>query len=163
YRSEKTEILRLAQSKRNIITLNKDLEKDLQRRDEANQELLLKTQEKEREIQSDNGFQKLPISQYFFFFSQCTSVLKTTTWLGKRMNSGSKHKDNCGRKLEEAGKKGIVSDRLVEGSGLFPPDKNPQNTKGLRKTSKESCKVHTLQGHFAHTPRTSAHGEEKIQ
>uniref|UniRef100_A0A8D2AX01 Transmembrane and coiled-coil domains 5A n=1 Tax=Sciurus vulgaris TaxID=55149 RepID=A0A8D2AX01_SCIVU len=45
------EILRLAQSKRNIISLNMDLEKDMQRIDEANQELLLKIQEKETEIQ----------------------------------------------------------------------------------------------------------------
>nr|XP_040132035.1 transmembrane and coiled-coil domain-containing protein 5A isoform X2 [Ictidomys tridecemlineatus] len=51
YRSEKMEILRLAQSKRNIISLNMDLEKDMQRIDEANQELLLQIQEKESEIQ----------------------------------------------------------------------------------------------------------------
>ncbi|XP_047398499.1 transmembrane and coiled-coil domain-containing protein 5A [Sciurus carolinensis] len=51
FESEKMEILRLAQSKRNIISLNMDLEKDMQRIDEANQELLLKIQEKESEIQ----------------------------------------------------------------------------------------------------------------
>ncbi|XP_053450771.1 transmembrane and coiled-coil domain-containing protein 5A [Nycticebus coucang] len=51
YESEKMEILRLAQSKRNIISLNMDLERDMQRIDEANQELLLKIQEKEEEIQ----------------------------------------------------------------------------------------------------------------
>ncbi|XP_006141775.1 transmembrane and coiled-coil domain-containing protein 5A isoform X2 [Tupaia chinensis] len=51
YESEKMEILRLAQSKRNIISLNMDLERDMQRIDEANQELLLKIQEKEDEIQ----------------------------------------------------------------------------------------------------------------
>ncbi|XP_075819898.1 transmembrane and coiled-coil domain-containing protein 5A isoform X2 [Microtus pennsylvanicus] len=51
YESEKMEILRLAQSKKNIISLNMDLEKDMQRIDEANQELLLKIQEKENEIQ----------------------------------------------------------------------------------------------------------------
>ncbi|KAG3261593.1 transmembrane and coiled-coil domain-containing protein 5A [Ictidomys tridecemlineatus] len=51
YESEKMEILRLAQSKRNIISLNMDLEKDMQRIDEANQELLLQIQEKESEIQ----------------------------------------------------------------------------------------------------------------
>ncbi|XP_023568720.1 transmembrane and coiled-coil domain-containing protein 5A isoform X2 [Octodon degus] len=51
YQSEKMEILKLAQSKRNIISLNTDLEKDMQRIDEANQELLLKIQEKEHEIQ----------------------------------------------------------------------------------------------------------------
>ncbi|XP_042543513.1 transmembrane and coiled-coil domain-containing protein 5A [Dipodomys spectabilis] len=52
YRSEKIcQILRLAQSKKNIISLNMDLEKDMQRIDEANQELLLKIQEKENEIQ----------------------------------------------------------------------------------------------------------------
>ncbi|XP_005381252.1 PREDICTED: transmembrane and coiled-coil domain-containing protein 5A isoform X1 [Chinchilla lanigera] len=51
YKSEKMEILRLAQSKRNIISLNTDLEKDMQKIDEANQELLLKIQEKEHEIQ----------------------------------------------------------------------------------------------------------------
>nr|XP_021501336.1 transmembrane and coiled-coil domain-containing protein 5A [Meriones unguiculatus] len=45
------EILRLAQSKKNIISLNMDLERDMQRIDEANQELLLKIQEKENEIQ----------------------------------------------------------------------------------------------------------------
>ncbi|KAM5235450.1 transmembrane and coiled-coil domain-containing protein 5A [Ctenodactylus gundi] len=45
------EILRLAQSKRNIISLNMDLEKDMQRIDEANQELLLKIQEKESKVQ----------------------------------------------------------------------------------------------------------------
>ncbi|XP_036042188.1 transmembrane and coiled-coil domain-containing protein 5A isoform X3 [Onychomys torridus] len=45
------EILRLAQSKKNIISLNMDLERDMQRIDEANQELLLKIQEKESEIQ----------------------------------------------------------------------------------------------------------------
>ncbi|XP_036042186.1 transmembrane and coiled-coil domain-containing protein 5A isoform X1 [Onychomys torridus] len=51
YESEKMEILRLAQSKKNIISLNMDLERDMQRIDEANQELLLKIQEKESEIQ----------------------------------------------------------------------------------------------------------------
>ncbi|XP_016075860.1 PREDICTED: transmembrane and coiled-coil domain-containing protein 5A [Miniopterus natalensis] len=51
YESEKVEILRLAQSKRNINSLNMDLEKDMQRIDEANQELLFKIQEKEDEIQ----------------------------------------------------------------------------------------------------------------
>uniref|UniRef100_A0A8C0WLN8 Transmembrane and coiled-coil domain-containing protein 5A n=1 Tax=Castor canadensis TaxID=51338 RepID=A0A8C0WLN8_CASCN len=51
YESEKMEILRLAQSKKNITRLNVDLEKDMQRIDEANQELLLKIQEKENEIQ----------------------------------------------------------------------------------------------------------------
>ncbi|XP_039699757.1 transmembrane and coiled-coil domain-containing protein 5A [Pteropus medius] len=51
YESEKVEILRLAQSKRNINSLNMDLEKDMQRIDEANQELLLKIHEKEDEIQ----------------------------------------------------------------------------------------------------------------
>ncbi|KFO32912.1 Transmembrane and coiled-coil domain-containing protein 5A [Fukomys damarensis] len=45
------ESLKLAQSKRNIVSLNTDLEKDLQRIDEANEELLLKIQEKEHEIQ----------------------------------------------------------------------------------------------------------------
>uniref|UniRef100_A0A8C3WQ12 Transmembrane and coiled-coil domains 5A n=1 Tax=Catagonus wagneri TaxID=51154 RepID=A0A8C3WQ12_9CETA len=45
------EILRLAQSKRNINSLNMDLERDMQRTDEANQELLLKIHEKEDEIQ----------------------------------------------------------------------------------------------------------------
>ncbi|XP_036263777.1 transmembrane and coiled-coil domain-containing protein 5A isoform X1 [Pipistrellus kuhlii] len=51
YESNKVEILRLAQSKRNIDSLNMDLEKDMQRIDEANQELLLKIHEKEDEIQ----------------------------------------------------------------------------------------------------------------
>nr|XP_034352161.1 transmembrane and coiled-coil domain-containing protein 5A isoform X5 [Arvicanthis niloticus] len=51
YESEKMEILRLAQSKKNIISLNMDLERDMQRIDEANQELLLKIQEKETEVQ----------------------------------------------------------------------------------------------------------------
>uniref|UniRef100_G1P8Y3 Transmembrane and coiled-coil domains 5A n=1 Tax=Myotis lucifugus TaxID=59463 RepID=G1P8Y3_MYOLU len=51
YESKKVEILRLAQSKRNINSLNMDLEKDMQRIDEANQELLLKIHEKEDEIQ----------------------------------------------------------------------------------------------------------------
>ncbi|PNJ27357.1 TMCO5A isoform 1, partial [Pongo abelii] len=45
------EILRLAQSKRNIISLNMDLERDVQRIDEANQKLLLKIQEREDKIQ----------------------------------------------------------------------------------------------------------------
>ncbi|XP_058521335.1 transmembrane and coiled-coil domain-containing protein 5A isoform X2 [Ochotona princeps] len=51
FESEKMEILRLAQSKKNIISLNMDLEKDMQRIDEANQELLLKIHEKESEIE----------------------------------------------------------------------------------------------------------------
>ncbi|XP_028622644.1 transmembrane and coiled-coil domain-containing protein 5A isoform X2 [Grammomys surdaster] len=51
YESEKMEILRLAQSKKNIISLNMNLERDMQRIDEANQELLLKIQEKENEVQ----------------------------------------------------------------------------------------------------------------
>ncbi|XP_029392937.1 transmembrane and coiled-coil domain-containing protein 5A isoform X2 [Mus pahari] len=51
YESEKMEILRLAQSKKNIISLNMDLERDMQRIDEANQELLLEIQEKENEVQ----------------------------------------------------------------------------------------------------------------
>ncbi|XP_072664458.1 transmembrane and coiled-coil domain-containing protein 5A isoform X3 [Canis lupus baileyi] len=51
YESEKVEILRLVQSKRNINSLNTDLERDMQRIDEANQELLLKIHEKENEIQ----------------------------------------------------------------------------------------------------------------
>ncbi|XP_058396517.1 transmembrane and coiled-coil domain-containing protein 5A [Diceros bicornis minor] len=51
YESEKVEILRLAQSKRNIDSLNMDLERDMQRIDEANQELLLKIHEKEDKIQ----------------------------------------------------------------------------------------------------------------
>ncbi|XP_048188923.1 transmembrane and coiled-coil domain-containing protein 5A-like [Perognathus longimembris pacificus] len=52
YEPEKIgQILRLAQSKKNIISLNMDLEKDMQRIDEANQELLLKIQEKESAIQ----------------------------------------------------------------------------------------------------------------
>ncbi|KAK2103831.1 Transmembrane and coiled-coil domain-containing protein 5A, partial [Saguinus oedipus] len=45
------EILRLTQSKRNIVSLNMDLERDMQRLDEANQELLLKIQETEDKIQ----------------------------------------------------------------------------------------------------------------
>ncbi|XP_032480477.1 transmembrane and coiled-coil domain-containing protein 5A isoform X1 [Phocoena sinus] len=49
--SEKVEILRLAQSKRNINSLNMDLERDMQRIDEANQDLLLKIRKKEDEIQ----------------------------------------------------------------------------------------------------------------
>ncbi|XP_073076089.1 transmembrane and coiled-coil domain-containing protein 5A-like [Manis javanica] len=51
HESEEVEILRLTQSKRNIDSLNTDLERDLQRIDEANQELLLKIHEKEEEIQ----------------------------------------------------------------------------------------------------------------
>ncbi|XP_032962755.1 transmembrane and coiled-coil domain-containing protein 5A [Rhinolophus ferrumequinum] len=51
YESEKVEILRLVQSKRNINSLNMDLEKDMQRIDEANQELLLKIHKKEDDIQ----------------------------------------------------------------------------------------------------------------
>ncbi|XP_037690272.1 transmembrane and coiled-coil domain-containing protein 5A [Choloepus didactylus] len=51
YESEKMEILKLAQSKKNINSLNMDLERDMQRIDEANQDLLLKIQEKEDEIQ----------------------------------------------------------------------------------------------------------------
>ncbi|XP_075388400.1 transmembrane and coiled-coil domain-containing protein 5A [Tenrec ecaudatus] len=49
--SENMEILRLAHSKRNINSLNTDLERDMQRIDEANQDLLLKIHEKESEIQ----------------------------------------------------------------------------------------------------------------
>ncbi|KAI5212641.1 Transmembrane And Coiled-Coil Domain-Containing Protein 5A [Manis pentadactyla] len=51
HESEEVEILRLAQSKRNIDSLNTHLEREMQRRDEANQELLLKIHEKEEEIQ----------------------------------------------------------------------------------------------------------------
>ncbi|XP_049562886.1 transmembrane and coiled-coil domain-containing protein 5A isoform X5 [Orcinus orca] len=51
YRSEEVEILRLAQSKRNINSLNMNLERDMQRIDEANQDLLLKIRKKEDEIQ----------------------------------------------------------------------------------------------------------------
>ncbi|KAF4017284.1 hypothetical protein G4228_008733 [Cervus hanglu yarkandensis] len=51
YESEKVEILRLAQSKKNINSLNMDLERDMQRIDEANQDLLVKIHEKEDEIQ----------------------------------------------------------------------------------------------------------------
>ncbi|XP_012584000.1 PREDICTED: transmembrane and coiled-coil domain-containing protein 5A [Condylura cristata] len=51
YESEKVEILRLAQSKKNISSLNMDLERDMQKIDEANQELLQKIHEKEAEIQ----------------------------------------------------------------------------------------------------------------
>ncbi|XP_062946142.1 transmembrane and coiled-coil domain-containing protein 5A [Cynocephalus volans] len=51
YESEKMEISRLSQSKKNIISLNMDLERDMQRIDEANQELLFKIHEKEDEIQ----------------------------------------------------------------------------------------------------------------
>eukprot|EP00069_Balaena_mysticetus_P005158 bmy_04926T0 len=51
HESEKVEILRLVQSKRNINSLNTDLERDMQRIDEANQDLLLKIHEKEDEIQ----------------------------------------------------------------------------------------------------------------
>ncbi|XP_036700669.1 transmembrane and coiled-coil domain-containing protein 5A isoform X1 [Balaenoptera musculus] len=51
HESEKVEILRLAQSKRNINSLNTDLERDMQRIDEANQDLLLKIHKKEDEIQ----------------------------------------------------------------------------------------------------------------
>ncbi|XP_073656033.1 transmembrane and coiled-coil domain-containing protein 5A isoform X1 [Tursiops truncatus] len=49
--SEEVEILRLAQSKRNINSLNMNLERDMQRIDEANQDLLLKICKKEDEIQ----------------------------------------------------------------------------------------------------------------
>ncbi|PNI94241.1 TMCO5A isoform 6 [Pan troglodytes] len=45
------EISRLAQSKRNIISLNMDLERHMQRIDEANHKLLLKIQEREDKIQ----------------------------------------------------------------------------------------------------------------
>ncbi|XP_055990349.1 transmembrane and coiled-coil domain-containing protein 5A [Sorex fumeus] len=51
YESGKVEILRLAQSKKNINILNMDLERDMQKIDEANQELLLALHEKEDEIQ----------------------------------------------------------------------------------------------------------------
>ncbi|XP_006831852.1 PREDICTED: transmembrane and coiled-coil domain-containing protein 5A [Chrysochloris asiatica] len=51
HESEKMEILRLAQSKKNINSLNMALERDMQRIDEANQDLLLKIQEKEEAIQ----------------------------------------------------------------------------------------------------------------
>nr|XP_020846905.1 transmembrane and coiled-coil domain-containing protein 5A isoform X2 [Phascolarctos cinereus] len=47
--SQKMEILRLEQSKKTLISLNMDLEKDLQRIDEANQSLLLKIQKEEDE------------------------------------------------------------------------------------------------------------------
>lgn len=45
------EILRLAESKKNINSLNMDLERDMQRIDEANQDLLVKIHKKEDEIQ----------------------------------------------------------------------------------------------------------------
>ncbi|KAI5930842.1 Transmembrane and coiled-coil domain-containing protein 5A [Manis javanica] len=51
HESEELEILRLAQSKRDTDNLNTDLERDLQRIDAANQELLLKIHEKAEEIQ----------------------------------------------------------------------------------------------------------------
>ncbi|XP_057358767.1 transmembrane and coiled-coil domain-containing protein 5A-like [Manis pentadactyla] len=51
HESEEVENLRLAQSKSNTDSLNTDLERDMQRIDEANQELLLKIHEKEDEIQ----------------------------------------------------------------------------------------------------------------
>ncbi|XP_073077610.1 transmembrane and coiled-coil domain-containing protein 5A-like isoform X2 [Manis javanica] len=51
HESEEVEILRLTQTRRNIDSLNRDLERDLQRIDEANQELLLKIHQKEDEIQ----------------------------------------------------------------------------------------------------------------
>ncbi|XP_072481191.1 transmembrane and coiled-coil domain-containing protein 5A isoform X2 [Notamacropus eugenii] len=47
--SQKMEILRLEQSKKTLISLNMDLEKDLQKIDEANQSLLLKIQKEEDE------------------------------------------------------------------------------------------------------------------
>ncbi|XP_051833010.1 transmembrane and coiled-coil domain-containing protein 5A isoform X2 [Antechinus flavipes] len=47
--SQKMEILRLEQSKKTLNSLNMDLEKDLQRIDEANQSLLLKIQKEEDE------------------------------------------------------------------------------------------------------------------
>ncbi|KAI5163868.1 Transmembrane And Coiled-Coil Domain-Containing Protein 5A [Manis pentadactyla] len=49
--SEEVEILRLTQSNRNIHCLNMDLERDLERTDKANQELLLKIHQKEDDIQ----------------------------------------------------------------------------------------------------------------
>ncbi|KAI5131049.1 Transmembrane And Coiled-Coil Domain-Containing Protein 5A [Manis pentadactyla] len=49
--SEEVEILRLTQSNRNIHCLNMELERDLERTDEANQELLLKIHQKEDDIQ----------------------------------------------------------------------------------------------------------------
>ncbi|KAI5936676.1 Transmembrane and coiled-coil domain-containing protein 5A [Manis javanica] len=49
--SEEVEILRLTQSNRNLESLNTDLERDLQRIDEANQELLLQIHQKDDEIQ----------------------------------------------------------------------------------------------------------------
>ncbi|XP_073076022.1 transmembrane and coiled-coil domain-containing protein 5A-like [Manis javanica] len=51
HESEEVEILRLTQTRRNIDSLNRDLERDLQRIDEANQELLLNIHQKEDEIQ----------------------------------------------------------------------------------------------------------------
>ncbi|KAI5131021.1 Transmembrane And Coiled-Coil Domain-Containing Protein 5A [Manis pentadactyla] len=49
--SEEVEILRLTRSNRNIHCLNMDLERDLERIDKANQELLLKIHQKEDDIQ----------------------------------------------------------------------------------------------------------------
>ncbi|KAI5935674.1 Transmembrane and coiled-coil domain-containing protein 5A [Manis javanica] len=51
HKSEEVEILRLTQSNKNLESLNTDLERDLQIRDEANQELLLQIHQKEEEIQ----------------------------------------------------------------------------------------------------------------
>ncbi|KAK2494582.1 hypothetical protein MC885_014024 [Smutsia gigantea] len=51
HESEEAEILRLTESNRNLNSLNTDLERDMQRMDEANHELLLKIHEKENEIQ----------------------------------------------------------------------------------------------------------------
>ncbi|XP_012862712.1 transmembrane and coiled-coil domain-containing protein 5A [Echinops telfairi] len=65
------EILRLAQAKRNINSLNMDLERDMQRIDEANQDLLLKIHEKESEIQRRRRMEH---------WSRFTKKMQNTPW-----------------------------------------------------------------------------------
>ncbi|XP_054095721.1 transmembrane and coiled-coil domain-containing protein 5A isoform X1 [Callithrix jacchus] len=85
------EILRLTQSKRNIISLNMDLERDMQRLDEANQELLLKIQEREDRIQSSETA-KHGSSQHTFVLSRLESE---TTQMGDLVEDEEWEKENC--------------------------------------------------------------------
>ncbi|XP_049646000.1 transmembrane and coiled-coil domain-containing protein 5A [Suncus etruscus] len=86
--SENVEISRLAQSKKNINILNMDLERDLQRIDEANQELLLELQEKEDEIQRlENEI------------TQCSNSAEDKEW--EKENSTTMERERALQALEE--------------------------------------------------------------
>ncbi|KAM5175965.1 LOW QUALITY PROTEIN: transmembrane and coiled-coil domain-containing protein 5A [Callospermophilus lateralis] len=98
------EILRLAQSKRNIISLNMDLEKDMQRIDEANQELLLQIQEKESEIQSsetaNHGSQSVLVSSRLENeVTQIRDAVEDEEW--EKENCATMEKEKALQEVEE--------------------------------------------------------------